>query len=182
MVEKILGWYGVTNGLTAVNLRYFNAAGASEDSRIGEDWTQSLNLIPLVMKATLGKRPPVQVFGDDYPTPDGTCIRDYIHVDDLADAHIRALDHLSEGGATVSLNVGTGIGSSVLDVIHAAERVSGRTVPYEIVARRAGDPVSTFADPAKIQAVLGWTSTKTLDQIVDSAWRWHSTHLDGYGS
>jgi UDP-glucose-4-epimerase GalE len=182
MVEKILGWYGVTNGLTAVNLRFFNAAGASEDSRIGEDWTQSLNLIPLVMKATLGKRPPVQVFGDDYPTPDGTCIRDYIHVDDLADAHIRALDHLSEGGATVSLNVGTGIGSSVLDVIHAAERVSGRTVPYEIVARRAGDPVSTFADPAKIQAVLGWTSTKTLDQIVDSAWRWHSTHVDGYGS
>ncbi len=182
MVEKILGWYGVTNGLTAVNLRYFNAAGASEDSRIGEDWTQSLNLIPLVMKATLGKRPPVQVFGDDYPTPDGTCVRDYIHVDDLADAHIRALDHLSEGGATVSLNVGTGIGSSVLDVIHAAERVSGRTVPYEIVARRAGDPVSTFADPTKIQAVLGWASTKTLDQIVDSAWRWHSTHLDGYGS
>jgi UDP-glucose-4-epimerase GalE len=182
MVEKILGWYGVTHGLTAVNLRYFNAAGASEDSRIGEDWTQSLNLIPLVMKATLGKRPPVHVFGDDYPTPDGTCVRDYIHVDDLADAHIRALDHLSEGGATVSLNVGTGIGSSVLDVIHAAERVSGRTVPYEIVARRAGDPVSTYADPARIQAVLGWASTKTLDQIVDSAWRWHSTHLDGYGS
>ncbi len=181
MVEKILGWYGATNGLTAVNLRYFNAAGASEDSRIGEDWTQSLNLIPLVMKAMLGKRPAVQVFGDDYPTPDGTCIRDYIHVDDLADAHIRALDHLSEGGATVSLNVGTGIGSSVLDVIHAAERVSGRAVPYEIVARRAGDPVSTFADPTRIHAVLGWASTKTLDQIVDSAWRWHSTHLDGYG-
>jgi UDP-glucose 4-epimerase len=182
MVERILGWYGVTNGVRAVNLRYFNAAGASEDSLIGEDWAHSLNLIPLVMQAILGKRPAVQVFGNDYPTPDGTCIRDYIHVDDLADAHIRALDHLANGGDTVSLNVGTGIGSSVLDVIHAAERVSGRPVPHEIVARRAGDPVATYADPTKINAVLGWTSTRSLDQIVDSAWRWHSTHLDGYGA
>ena len=182
MVEKILGWYGVTRDLRAVNLRYFNAAGASDDALIGEDWASSLNLIPLVMKAVLGKRPPVQVFGDDYPTPDGTCIRDYIHVDDLADAHIRALDHLAGGGATVSLNVGTGIGSSVLDVIKAAERVSGRAVPYEIVARRAGDPVSTYADPTKIEAVLGWRATKGLDEIVASAWRWHSTHLDGYGT
>ena len=182
MVEKILGWYGVTHGLTAVNLRYFNAAGASDDSLIGEDWAQSLNLIPLVMKATLGKRPPVQVFGTDYPTPDGTCVRDYIHVDDLADAHIRALDHLAAGGQTVSLNVGTGVGSSVLDVIHAAERVSGLQVPYEVVGRRAGDPVATYADPSRIEAVLGWESTRSLDEIVSSAWRWHSTHLDGYGA
>jgi UDP-glucose 4-epimerase len=182
MVEKILGWYGVTRDLRAVNLRYFNAAGASDDSLIGEDWTYSLNLIPLVMKAVLGKRPPVQVFGDDYPTPDGTCVRDYIHVDDLADAHIRALDHLAGGGPTVSLNVGTGIGSSVLDVIRATERVSGRTVPYEIVARRVGDPVSTFADPTRIESVLGWRATRSLDEIVASAWRWHSTHLDGYAS
>ena len=180
MVEKILGWYGVTHGLTAVNLRYFNAAGASDDSLIGEDWGQSLNLIPLVMKATLGKRPPVQVFGTDYPTPDGTCVRDYIHVDDLADAHIRALDHLAAGGQTMSLNVGTGVGSSVLDVIHATERVSGMQVPYEVVGRRAGDPVTTYADPTRIEAVLGWRSTRSLDEIVASAWRWHSTHLDGY--
>jgi len=182
MVEKILGWYGVTHGLTAVNLRYFNAAGASDDSLIGEDWAQSLNLIPLVMKAMLGKRPPVQVFGTDYPTPDGTCVRDYIHVDDLADAHIRALDHLAAGGQTVSLNVGTGVGSSVLDVIHAAERVSGLQVPYEVVGRRVGDPVATYADPSRIEAVLGWESTRSLDEIVSSAWRWHSTHLDGYGA
>jgi len=182
MVEKILGWYGVTHGLTAVNLRYFNAAGASDDSLIGEDWAQSLNLIPLVMKATLGKRPPVQVFGTDYPTPDGTCVRDYIHVDDLADAHIRALDHLAAGGQTVSLNVGTGVGSSVLDVIHSTERVTGLQVPYEVVGRRAGDPVATYADPTRIEAVLGWESTRSLDEIVSSAWRWHSTHLDGYGS
>ncbi len=181
-VERILRWYGVTHGLTAVNLRYFNAAGASDDSLIGEDWTQSLNLIPLVMKAILGRRGPVHVFGDDYPTPDGTCIRDYIHVDDLADAHIRAITYLAQGGATVSLNVGTGVGSSVLDVIRSAETASGRPVPYEIVARRAGDPVSTFADPTRIRSVLGWESTRTLDQIVESAWRWHSTHLDGYGA
>ena len=182
MVEKILGWYGVTHGLTAVNLRYFNAAGASDDSLIGEDWAQSLNLIPLVMKATLGKRPPVQVFGTDYPTPDGTCVRDYIHVDDLADAHIRALDHLAAGGQTVSLNVGTGVGSSVLDVIHSTERVTGLQVPYEVVGRRGGDPVSTYADPTRIEAVLGWKSTRSLDEIVSSAWRWHSTHLDGYSA
>jgi UDP-glucose-4-epimerase GalE len=182
MVEKILGWYGATSGVRAVNLRYFNAAGASDDATIGEDWGQSLNLIPLVMKATLGRRPPVQVFGDDYPTPDGTCIRDYIHVDDLADAHIRALDHLAAGGETVSLNVGTGVGSSVLDVIRATERITGRPVPHEVVGRRAGDPVATFADPTRIDTVLGWRATKGLDEIIESAWRWHSTHLDGYGT
>ncbi|MGD9996106.1 MAG: UDP-glucose 4-epimerase GalE [Ilumatobacteraceae bacterium] len=181
MVEKILGWYGVTSGLRAVSLRYFNAAGASADAQIGEDWTQSLNLIPLVMKATLGKRPAVQVFGNDYPTPDGTCIRDYIHVDDLAEAHIKALDHLAGGGATVALNVGTGVGSSVMDVIHATERVSGMQVPYEVVGRRAGDPVATYADPTKVEATLDWRATHDLDAIVASAWAWHSTHLDGYG-
>jgi UDP-glucose 4-epimerase len=180
-VERILGWYGVTHGLTAVNLRYFNAAGASIDSVIGEDWGQSLNLVPLVMMATLGRRGAVAVFGNDYDTPDGTCVRDYIHVDDLADAHIRALDHLAKGGATVSLNVGTGVGSSVLDVIHATEAVSGMTVPYEIVARRAGDPVSSFADPSLVRTTLGWNARYDLHTIVESAWNWHSTHLDGYG-
>jgi UDP-glucose 4-epimerase len=132
------------------------------------------------MKATLGKRPAVQVFGNDYPTPDGTCIRDYIHVDDLAEAHIKALDHLSGGGATVSLNVGTGVGSSVMDVIHATERISGMQVPYEVVGRRAGDPVATYADPTKVEQTLGWRATHDLDAIVASAWAWHSTHLDGY--
>jgi len=180
MVETILRWYGVTSGLRSVSLRYFNAAGASDDALIGEDWTRSLNLVPLVMKAILGKRPPVQVMGTDYPTPDGTGIRDYIHVDDLADAHIKALDYLDRGGETTSLNVGTGVGSSVFDVIRAAERISGLPVPYEIAPRRAGDPVSTFADPTRTEAVLGWKATRDLDDIVASAWRWHSTHLDGY--
>jgi UDP-glucose-4-epimerase GalE len=180
MVEKILGWYGVTHGLRSVSLRYFNAAGASTDALIGEDWTYSINLVPVVMKATLGRRPPVQVFGADYPTPDGTCIRDYIHVDDLADAHIKALAYLADGGDTVSLNVGTGVGSSVLDVIRATERISGQAVPYELVERRAGDAVATYADPTRINATLGWTARHGLDDIIASAWHWHSTHLDGY--
>lgn len=182
MVERILGWYGTTHGLRAVSLRYFNAAGASDDTAIGEDWSMALNLVPLVMKATLGHRPPVQVFGTDYPTPDGTCIRDYIHVDDLADAHVRALGYLAEGGPTVALNVGTGVGSSVLDVIRATERISGRTVPYESGPRRAGDPVATFADPSRVAATLGWTATRGLDDIIRSAWNWHSTHPNGFTS
>ena len=179
MVERILGWYGTTHGLRAVSLRYFNAAGASTDGAIGEDWSRSQNLIPLVMKATLGKRPPVQVFGADYPTADGTCIRDYIHIEDLADAHVRALDYLVDGGATTALNVGTGIGSSVFDIIHATERVSGQTVPYEVVGRRAGDPVETYADATRVTETLGWKATRTLDDLIESAWRWHSSHPDG---
>jgi UDP-glucose-4-epimerase GalE len=180
MVERVLGWYGTTHGLRSVSLRYFNAAGASSDAAIGEDWTHSLNLVPLVMKATLGYRPPVQVFGTDYPTADGTCIRDYIHVDDLADAHVRGLRYLAEGGTTTALNVGTGVGSSVFDVIRATERISGREVPYEVVGRRAGDPVCTYADPTRIAAVLGWRATRDLDDIIASAWAWHSTHLGGF--
>jgi UDP-glucose-4-epimerase GalE len=183
MVERILHWYAVTKGLRSVSLRYFNAAGASEDSVIGEDWGQSVNLVPLVMKATLGRAPAVKVFGTDYPTPDGTCIRDYIHVDDLADAHLRALAHLARLGAegeAIALNVGTGIGSSVLDVIRATERISGQVVPHELAPRRAGDAVATYADPTRIHEVLGWSATRDLDAIISSAWNWHRTHLDGY--
>lgn len=180
MVERILGWYGITHGVRAASLRYFNAAGASTDGVIGEDWTHSQNLIPLVMKATLGKRPPVRVFGSDYPTADGTCVRDYIHIEDLADAHVRALRYLRDGGDTVSLNVGSGVGSSVLDIIHATERISGQVVPYEVGPRRAGDPVVTYADPTKVHTTLGWSATRSLDEIIESAWRWHSTHLDGF--
>ena len=178
--ERILHWYGVSHGLRSVSLRYFNAAGASADSRIGEDWAQSLNLIPLVMKATLGKGPAVKVFGNDYPTPDGTCIRDYIHVDDLADAHVKALDHLGAGGSSTALNVGTGHGSSVMEVINATERLTGRSVPWQAAARRAGDPVAVYADPTRAREVLGWYPEHGLDDIVASAWQWHCTHLDGY--
>ncbi|MEN9644633.1 MAG: UDP-glucose 4-epimerase [Actinomycetota bacterium] len=182
MVERVLFWYGQTKGLRSVSLRYFNAAGASTDGVIGEDWARSQNLVPLVMKAALGKAPAVQVFGTDYPTPDGTCIRDYIHIEDLAAAHLKSLDHLAAGGDTVALNVGTGAGSSVLQVIEATERISGREVPKVLTDRRAGDPVVSFADPATVQRVLGWTATRGLDDIIASAWQWHSTHPDGYAS
>ena len=161
-------------GLRSVSLRYFNAAGASADSSIGENWDMSQNLIPLVMKAILGASGPVRVFGNDYPTPDGTCLRDYIHVEDLAQAHINALDYLATGGKSMACNVGTGQASSVLDVLRMAEEVSGRSVPHEIAARRPGDPTTVFADPTLVRAVLGWRATHDLREIVSSAWRLHS--------
>lgn len=163
-------------GLRSVNLRYFNAAGASDDASIGENWDLSQNLVPRVMKAVLGASGPLQVFGNDYPTPDGTCIRDYIHVVDLADAHVKAIDYLTAGGSSLSCNVGTGRGTSVLEVIELAEQVSGRKVPYEIAARRAGDPVAVYADPTLIRAVLGWRATRDLRDIITSAWNWHSSN------
>lgn len=176
-VERVLRWYDVTDGLRSMSLRYFNAAGASLDGRIGEDWTYSINLIPVAMKAVLGQSPPVKVFGADYDTPDGTCIRDYIHVEDLADAHVRALDALAGGAATNALNVGTGVGSSVLDVLHATARAAGREVPHELVERRLGDPVVTYADPASAESALGWRARHGLDEIVETAYRWHSASI-----
>jgi len=178
VVERILGWYGTTSGLRSVSLRYFNAAGASFDGRIGEDWTYSINLIPLVMKVILLGDLKLKIFGDDYDTPDGTCIRDYIHVNDLAGAHVKALDYLANGGESLAVNVGTGVGSSVLDVIKAVEKVSGESVPYEVVDRRAGDPVSTFAAPEFAQQTLGWTAQYDLDTIVKTAYDWHRSQVD----
>ncbi|MGK0275596.1 MAG: UDP-glucose 4-epimerase [Ilumatobacter sp.] len=179
MVEKIMKWYGVTNGLRSVSLRYFNAAGASFDGRIGEDWTHSQNLIPLVMKALMLDDVELKVFGDDYDTPDGTCIRDYIHVEDLADAHVKSLAYLAGGGDSVQVNVGTGTGSSVLDVIRATEVLSGQTVPRQIVPRRAGDPVSTYAAPELAERTLGWKAQHGLGAIVKTAYEWHRSQLDG---
>jgi UDP-glucose-4-epimerase GalE len=176
-VERILRWYGETTGLRSMSLRYFNAAGASEDGRIGEDWDFSINLIPLAMKAVLLDGHRLKVFGADYDTPDGTCIRDYIHVDDLADAHVKALDFLAAGGATGAVNVGTGVGSSVFDVIRATEAAAGRAVPHDVVARRPGDPVSTFADPTRARELLGWHATRGLDEIVRSAYAWHRSQV-----
>ena len=161
-------------GMRSVSLRYINAAGASSDSSIGEDWSMSQNLVPLVMKAILGFSGPLNVFGNDYPTPDGTCIRDYIHVEDLADAHIKALDYLEQGGASLACNVGTGRGTSVLEVIDIAEQVSGRKVPHVVTSRRAGDPTSVYADPTLVRALLGWKATRDLRDIITSAWNWHS--------
>jgi UDP-glucose 4-epimerase len=180
MFEKVLQWYDRCHGVKAVALRYFNAAGAATDGHIGEDWTVSLNLVPLVMKAALERGPKIQVFGTDYPTPDGTAIRDYIHVEDLAEAHILALRYLEAGGDSDVFNLGTGVGSSVFDVINATEKASGARVPREIAPRRAGDPVRIFADNAKARRVLGWQPVYGIEEIVASAWAWHSSHPDGF--
>jgi UDP-glucose 4-epimerase len=175
-VERMLMWYGVTGGLRSVSLRYFNAAGASFDGRIGEDWTFSINLIPLVMRAVLLDEP-VRVFGTNYPTPDGTAIRDYIHVDDLAAAHVAALAYLADSDETTAVNLGTGVGSSVFEVIAATEAVAGKPVPYEIAPRRAGDPVATFADPTHAEKLLGWRAQHGLAEIVETAYRWHASQV-----
>ncbi len=180
LVEAMLGWLDRLGGLRSVSLRYFNAAGAWPDGSLGEDWTLTTNLVPVVMKALLGRRPPLQVFGSDYPTPDGTAIRDYVHVVDLAEAHLAALCHLESGGASAAVNLGTGVGSSVREVLDAAERASGRPVPHELAPRRPGDPVAVYADNRLAAELLGWKPRLGLDDIVASAWAWHSSHPDGY--
>jgi len=180
MTERMLQWYDERRDLRSVSLRYFNAAGAWPDGSIGEDWTVTINLVPLIMKATLGRREPLHLFGTDYPTTDGTAIRDYVHVIDLADAHVKALEYLESGGTTTSLNLGTGVGSSVFEVIAASEKASGQPVPYEVKPRRPGDPVALWSDTRRSESVLGWSAIYGLDDILASAWAWHSTHLNGY--
>ena len=180
MVEQMLRWFDECHGLRSVSLRYFNAAGAMPDASIGEDWTLTLNLIPLVMKAALGKAPQINVFGTDYPTPDGTAIRDYIHVLDLADAHIKALEFLQANDRSEIFNLGTGHGSSVQEIVTTAKRISGVDIPIKYTDRRPGDPVAIYADNAKARTVLGWEPRYDLEQIIESAWRWHSSHPDGF--
>ncbi len=168
------------SAIKSVSLRYFNAAGASSDNKIGEDWLASQNLVPQVMRALLDQAFHFEVFGDDYPTRDGTCIRDYIHVEDLALAHIKALDYLEHGGKTMICNVGTGEGTSVKQLIEMATKVAQRAVPYTIGARRGGDPVSVYADTRLANSVLDWRATHDLQSIIESAFNWHRTHLTGY--
>lgn len=182
MIEKTLGWYSQTTEMRNVCLRYFNAAGAPQDATLGEDWRFSQNLIPHVMKAVLGFAPALTVFGNDFPTPDGTGVRDYIHVEDLARAHVAALDYLAKGGDSITCNVGTGYGTSVMDIIAATERVTGKKVPYEIAGRRAGDPSECYADPRRINETFGWSPTHSLDDIISSAYAWHTSHPQGHDS
>ncbi|MDA8284031.1 MAG: UDP-glucose 4-epimerase GalE [Actinomycetota bacterium] len=181
LVERMLAWMGQTAGVRSVSLRYFNAAGAWPDGSLGEDWTVTTNLVPLVMKALLGRRPPLQVFGTDYPTPDGTAIRDYVHVLDLAEAHLAALEHLEAGGGTTAVNLGTGVGSSVLEVLAAAEAASGHPVPHQLAGRRPGDPVALVADNHRAAELLGWSPRHGLADILASTWAWHSAHPDDHG-
>ena len=173
-VERVLKWYEVAYGIRSVPLRYFNAAGADAEGEIGEDHTPETHLIPLVIEAALGVRSHVEVFGTDYPTPDGTAIRDYIHVTDLGDAHVKALEYLLAGGDSVALNLGTGNGYSVKEVISAVESVSGRSVPTQLSARRPGDPSELVANAVNANQRLGWVpALSSLENIARTAWNWH---------
>jgi UDP-arabinose 4-epimerase len=173
MIERMLQDFDTAHGLRSVSLRYFNAAGADPDGEIGEAHDPETHLIPLVLDAAAGRRPAITVYGDDYDTPDGTCIRDYIHVSDLADAHVLSLRALENGAATTAYNLGNGQGFSVREVIAAAEAVSARRVPVEIGARRPGDPARLVGEAARAHELLGWQPRFTqLDSILTTAWKW----------
>jgi len=175
-VERMLGWFGAAHGLRHAALRYFNAAGADADGDTGEDHDPETHLIPLAIDAALGTRPPVAIFGTDYPTPDGTAVRDYIHVTDLAAAHVEALRRLQAGAANMRLNLGTGRGHSVRDVIRAIEEVGGRPIPVTEASRRPGDPAMLVAASGRAATSLGWTPRHSdLRNIIATAWRWHSS-------
>lgn len=179
LIERALKWYGAAYGIKWAALRYFNAAGADPDGELGEDHHPETHLIPLIIQAALGRRETVDVFGTDYPTPDGTAIRDYIHVSDLAEAHIRALQYLLGGGESVALNLGTGKGHSVREVITTVERVSGKRVPARNAPRRAGDSPTLVARAEKAVKVLAWRPRLSdLESVVRTAWEWHSAHSD----
>ena len=180
MLERALFWAGQVHGLRSACLRYFNAAGADPAGRLGEDHTPETHLVPLAIDAALGRRPPLTVFGDDYPTPDGTCIRDYVHVTDLAEAHLLALRELD--GRSVTYNLGNGAGHSVRQVLEAVGRVLGAAVPAETGPRRAGDPAVLVASSALIRHETGWAPRLTgLDDIVRTAATWRLAHPGGYG-
>jgi len=176
-IERALGWYGTAHGIRSASLRYFNAAGADPDGEIGEDHDPETHLIPLVIQAALGQRPQVEIFGTHYATPDGSAIRDYIHVTDLAAAHVTALDRLIDGTASFALNLGTGTGHSVKEVIAMVERVSGRSVNAKESARRPGDPPILVAKPGLAAEVLDWEPRHSdLETIVSTALQWHGRH------
>ncbi|OWK47031.1 UDP-glucose 4-epimerase GalE [Fimbriiglobus ruber] len=179
--EKMLADYAPAYNIGFTALRYFNASGAAADGTIGEDHDPETHLIPIVLQAALGRRPHVEIFGTDYPTPDGTCVRDYIHVEDLAAAHLLALEHIRPG-AGAFYNVGIGTGYSVREVIRTAEEVTGKRISVKEGTRRAGDPPALVAGADKIRQELGWQPAfTTLRPIVESAWNWHKAHPNGYG-
>jgi UDP-glucose-4-epimerase GalE len=169
--EYALESYGRAYGLKYVSFRYFNAAGADENGAIGEMHQPETHLIPLIFEAAQGKRAALEIFGDDYPTPDGTCIRDYIHVTDLADAHVAGIEYLSKGDSA-AVNLGTGQGYSVKQVVDAVERITGRKVPTHLGPRRPGDPPELVADPSLAKKLLNWKAKYSLDEIISTAWKW----------
>lgn len=181
-MERMMSWFDKVLGIKYVALRYFNAAGAHASGTIGEDHRPESHLIPLVLQTALKQRESIAVFGDDYPTEDGTCIRDYIHVSDLADAHVRAVTYLRSGSGSNFFNLGNGLGFSVKEVIETAKEVTGLDIPVVIQERRAGDPAVLVASSDKARSVLGWNPSRAdLKEIIRSAWNWHSSHPSGYG-
>ncbi len=180
MIERVLHWADEIHGLRSACLRYFNAAGADHQGRAGEDHRPETHLIPLTIDAALGRRPALRLFGTDYPTRDGSCVRDYIHVTDIADAHVRVLDRI--GDRSVTYNIGNGQGYSNLEVIQSVERVSGRKVPWEAAPRREGDPPHLVADSTLLRSETGWAPRfADIDSIVETALRWRESHPHGYG-
>ena len=179
MVERALADYETAYNLKFVALRYFNACGASE--QCGEHHDPETHLIPLVLFAAQGKRESISIFGDDYSTPDGTAVRDYIHISDLSQAHLLALEHLRKGGASEFINLGNGSGYSVNEVIEAARQVTGKNIEMRVAPRRAGDPSRLVADARKAREVLGWNPQfSEIEKIIESAWKWHEAHPNGY--
>lgn len=175
-MERMLEDFAVAHGLAWMSLRYFNAAGGSPEGEIGELHSPETHLIPRVMLAALGRLPAIDIYGTDYPTPDGTCIRDYIHVDDLARAHVAGMEHLLGGGDSMALNLGTGHGASVREIVSGVEALCARAVPSRTVARRAGDPACLVAEARKAHEVLGWSAEKNLATILADAWKFLSVH------
>lgn len=181
-MEKLMKWVSAATPIRFVSLRYFNAAGAAADGSIGEDHRTETHLIPLILQVPLGRRRAITIFGDDYATPDGTCLRDYIHVNDLASAHLLALEYLRRGEKSSVFNLGNGQGFSVREMVEAAREVTGREIAVEMGARRAGDPAQLVASSDRARRVLGWQPQYTeVRDIIATAWRWHQAHPQGYG-
>ncbi|WKA51700.1 UDP-glucose 4-epimerase GalE [Planococcus liqunii] len=180
-MEKLMKWTGLAHRLKFVSLRYFNVAGAREGAEIGEDHHPESHLVPLILQTALGQRSEITVFGDDYDTEDGTCIRDYVHVEDLIRAHLLALDYLRQGGDSDVFNLGSSQGFSVNEMISAARSVTGKEIPVKTGARRAGDPSILIASSDKARTVLGWNPVHTsVEKIIEDAWNWHSKNPSGY--
>lgn len=181
IMEKLMKWCAVAHGIKYVSLRYFNVAGARSTGEIGEDHNPETHLIPVILQVALGKREKIMIFGDDYDTKDGTCIRDYIHVEDLIDAHILALEYLHNGGESDVFNLGSSTGYSVKEMIDTARKVTGHPIPAIVAPRRAGDPGSLVASSNKAKNILGWEPKRNqVHQIIKDAWNWHQQHPDGY--
>lgn len=180
-IEEMLHWCQRAYGIRYTALRYFNAAGANPGIGIGEDHNPETHLIPLVLKTALGQRKRIGIFGDDYPTADGTCVRDYVHVQDLVQAHLLALEYLDGGGKSDAFNLGNGDGYSVREILNTARCVTGREIPSVVEPRRMGDPSVLIASSEKARRVLGWKPARGIEEILRDAWHWHSAHPDGYG-